>query len=195
VSTRICVLAVAAALRTALSPISQGVTRNKHMEAHHTIHSDSPEAIDYLELDTIIEEQFGRDKENLIMILQEIQKRYNYLPQATLTYLAAKIDIPLSTIFGVGTFYSTFSLEPRGKHIISVCLGTACHVRGAEKVRERLQESLNIGDGQTTEDMRFTLESVRCLGCCSLGPVVRVDDDIHGRITSDMTEKILEGYN
>jgi NADH-quinone oxidoreductase subunit E len=76
-----------------------------------------------------------------------------------------------------------------------VCLGTACHVRGAEKVRERLQESLNISDGQTTEDMRFTLESVRCLGCCSLGPVVRVDDDIHGRITSDMTGKILEGYN
>jgi len=151
--------------------------------------------IDYMELDTIIEEQFNRDKENLIMILQEIQKKYNYLPQASLIYLSEKLDIPISTIFGVGTFYSTFSLEPRGKHIISVCLGTACHVRGAEKIREKIQESLNLLDGQTTEDMRFTLESVRCLGCCSLGPVVRVDDDIHGRITSDMTGKILEKYS
>ena len=157
--------------------------------------SHQPVEIDYMELDTIIEEQFNRDKENLIMILQEIQKKYNYLPQASLIYLSEKIGVPISTIFGVGTFYSTFSLEPRGKHIISVCLGTACHVRGAEKVRDRIQESLNLHDGQTTEDMLFTLESVRCLGCCSLGPVVRVDDDIYGRITSDMAGKILENYS
>ena len=157
--------------------------------------SHQPVEIDYMELDTIIEEQFNKDKENLIMILQEIQKKYNYLPQASLIYLSEKIGVPISTIFGVGTFYSTFSLEPRGKHIISVCLGTACHVRGAEKVRDRIQESLNLKDGQTTEDMLFTLESVRCLGCCSLGPVVRVDDDIYGRITSDMTGKILENYS
>ena len=157
--------------------------------------SHQPVEIDYMELDTIIEEQFNKDKENLIMILQEIQKKYNYLPQASLIYLSEKIGVPISTIFGVGTFYSTFSLEPRGKHIISVCLGTACHVRGAEKVRDRIQESLNLQDGQTTEDMLFTLESVRCLGCCSLGPVVRVDDDIYGRITSDMTGKILENYS
>jgi len=164
------------------------------MEEEHSASSHQPVAIDYMELDTIIEEQFNGDKENLIMILQEIQKRYNYLPQESLIYLAEKIDIPISTIFGVGTFYSTFSLEPRGKHIISVCLGTACHVRGAERVRERMQETLHIRDGQTTEDMFFTLESVRCLGCCSLGPVVRVDDDIHCRITSDMAGKIIENY-
>ena len=156
--------------------------------------SHQPVAIDYMELDTIIEEQFSGDKENLIMILQEIQRKYNYLPQASLLYLSEKIGVPISKIFGVGTFYSTFSLEPRGKHIISVCLGTACHVRGAEKVRERIQETLHIHDGQTTEDMLFTLESVRCLGCCSLGPVVRVDDDIHGRITADMTGKIIDSY-
>jgi len=157
--------------------------------------SHQPVAIDYMELDTIIEEQFSGDKENLIMILQEIQRKYNYLPQASLLYLSEKIGVPISKIFGVGTFYSTFSLEPRGKHIISVCLGTACHVRGAERVRERIQETLHIHDGQTTEDMLFTLESVRCLGCCSLGPVLRVDDDIHGRITSDMAGKIVERYN
>ena len=164
------------------------------MDQGGSANSDQPVAIDYMELDTIIEEQFNGDKENLIMILQEIQKKYNYLPQASLIYLAEKIGIPISTIYGVGTFYSTFSLEPRGKHIISVCLGTACHVRGAEKVRERIQETLHIHDGQTTEDMLFTLESVRCLGCCSLGPVVRVDDDIHGRITADMTGKIIDSY-
>ena len=164
------------------------------MEQGGSATSDQPVAIDYMELDTIIEGQFNGDKENLIMILQEIQKKYNYLPQASLIYLAEKMGIPISTIFGVGTFYSTFSLEPRGKHIISVCLGTACHVRGAEKVRERIQETLHIHDGQTTEDMLFTLESVRCLGCCSLGPVVRVDDDIHGRITADMTGKIIDSY-
>ena len=164
------------------------------MEQGGSANSDQPVAIDYMELDTIIEEQFNGDKENLIMILQEIQKKYNYLPQASLLYLSEKIGVPISKIFGVGTFYSTFSLEPRGKHIISVCLGTACHVRGAEKVRERVQETLHIHDGQTTEDMLFTLESVRCLGCCSLGPVVRVDDDIHGRITADMTGKIIDSY-
>jgi len=165
------------------------------MEQVGSASSHQPVEIDYMELDKIIEEQFHRDKEKLIMILQEIQRKYNYLPQASLIYLSEKMGVPISKIFGVVTFYSTFSLQPRGKHIISVCLGTACHVRGAEKVRERIEETLNIRDGQTTEDMRFTLESVRCLGCCSLGPVVRVDDDIHGRITADMTEKILENYN
>jgi NADH:ubiquinone oxidoreductase subunit E len=150
--------------------------------------------IDYMELDKIIEQQFHNDKENLIMILQEIQRKYNYLPQASLVYLSEKIGVPLSKIFGVGTFYSTFSLEPRGKHIISVCLGTACHVRGADKIKEKIQEILNIKDGQTTEDMRFTLESVRCLGCCSLGPVVRVDNNIYGRVTLDQAGTILENY-
>lgn len=151
--------------------------------------------IDYMELDKIIEEQFDNDRENLIMILQAIQKTYNYLPQASLRYLSEKIGVPTSKIYGVGTFYSTFSLEPRGKNIISVCLGTACHVRGGAKIRERIQESLKIRDGETTDDMLFSLESVRCLGCCSLGPVVRINDDIHGRITMDKAEKILEGYN
>jgi len=151
--------------------------------------------IDYMELDKIIEEQFDNDRENLIMILQAIQKTYNYLPQASLRYLSEKIGVPTSKIYGVGTFYSTFSLEPRGKNIISVCLGTACHVRGGAKIRERIQEALKIRDGETTDDMLFSLESVRCLGCCSLGPVVRINDDIHGRITMDKAEKILEGYN
>jgi NADH-quinone oxidoreductase subunit E len=150
--------------------------------------------VDFMELDTIIEKEFNSDKENLIMILQAIQRHYNYLPQPALTYLSAKIGIPFSKIYGVATFYSTFSLQPRGRNIISICLGTACHVRGGERVREKITEVLNIGDGETTPDNRFTLESVRCIGCCSLGPVVKINEDIHGRISSDAIPKALDQY-
>ncbi|MDA3897535.1 MAG: NADH-quinone oxidoreductase subunit NuoE [Desulfobacteraceae bacterium] len=150
--------------------------------------------IDYMVLDSIIEKDFGQDKENLIMILQAIQRHYNYLPRPALNYLSIKIGIPMSQIYGVATFYSTFSLEPRGRNIISICLGTACHVRGGARVNDKLEELLNIGDGQTTEDKRFTLESVRCIGCCSLGPVVKINEDMHGRIGSDEIEKVLGQY-
>lgn len=150
--------------------------------------------IDYMELDRIIEEDFGNDKENLIMILQAIQRKYNYLPRPALAYLSTKINVPMSKIYGVATFYSTFSLEPRGRNIISICRGTACHVRGAERVLEQIQQSLCICDGETTEDMRFTLESVRCIGCCSLGPVVKINEDMHGRIATDKIDKILKQY-
>jgi NADH-quinone oxidoreductase subunit E len=150
--------------------------------------------IDYMELDNIIEKEFGQDKENLIMILQAIQKRYNFLPKPALNYLSTKIGIPMSQIYGVATFYSTFSLEPRGRNIISICLGTACHVRGGARVNDKLEELLSIGDGQTTDDKRFTLESVRCIGCCSLGPVVKINEDMHGRIGSDEIEKVLDQY-
>ncbi len=159
--------------------------------APDTVQSD---AIDYMELDRIIENEFNKDKENLIMILQAIQRRYNYLPRPAMEYLSVKIGIPASRIYGVATFYSTFSLEPRGRNIISICLGTACHVRGGERVHERLEELLSIGDGETTEDKRFTLESVRCIGCCSLGPVVKINEDMHGRITSDQVDDVLDHY-
>jgi NADH:ubiquinone oxidoreductase subunit E len=155
---------------------------------------EAVEAVDFVELDTIIDDEFANDQENLIMILQAIQRRYNYLPKPALTYLSVKIGVPYSKIYEVATFYSTFSLEPRGRNIISLCLGTACHVRGAERIRERLHDTLKVGDGQTTEDMRFTLESVRCIGCCSLGPVIKVNEDMHGRIATDEVEKVLGQY-
>ena len=151
-------------------------------------------AIDYRELDDVIENRFGNNKENLIMILQEIQKRYNYLPRPALTYLSTKIGIPYSKIYGVATFYASFSLEPRGRNIISICTGTACHVRGAERVRETISNSLRLEEGKTTEDRRFTLETVRCIGCCSLGPVVKINEDMHGRISTDQLNKILDQY-
>ncbi len=152
------------------------------------------EDIDYIVLDKIIEDEFDGDKENLIMILQAIQRQYNYLPKPALSYLSEKIGTPYSQIYGVATFYSTFSLEPRGRNIVSICLGTACHVRGGERVRERLEETLGIKDGQTTGDKRFTLESVRCIGCCSLGPVIKINEDMHGRIASDEVKTTLEQY-
>ncbi len=156
--------------------------------------ADQEPEIDYTELDRIIEEDFDNNKENLIMMLQAIQGRYNYLPRPALAYLSEKIGVPLSKIYGIGTFYSTFSLEPRGRNILSVCLGTACHVRGAARVIERIEEALGITAGETTDDTRFTLETVRCIGCCSLGPVVKVNEDIHSRISSDQVEEVLDQY-
>ena len=150
--------------------------------------------IDYMELDRIIEEDFNNDKENLIMIIQAIQRRYNYLPEPALKYLATSIGVPLSQIYGVATFYSTFSLKPRGRNIVSICLGTACHVRGGERVRERIGETLNLKDGETTDDMRFTLETVRCIGCCSLGPVIKINEDMHGNLSSDQVDDIIDQY-
>jgi NADH:ubiquinone oxidoreductase subunit E len=164
------------------------------MHESDSVQATQPEEIDYMELDKIIEQEFQTDKENLIMILQAIQRRYNYLPQSALSYLSQKMDVPLSQIYGVGTFYSTFSLEPRGRNIISICLGTACHVRGGERVKETIEDTLKIQDGQTTEDKKFTLESVRCIGCCSLGPVVKINEDIHGRISANEVKKTLETY-
>lgn len=164
------------------------------MSEAQAIRTEQAEEVDFVELDTMIDKQFSTDKENLIMILQAIQRHYNYLPKPALTYLSAKIGVPYSKIYEVATFYSTFSLEPRGRNIISICLGTACHVRGAERVRERLHDSLNIADGQTTEDGRYTLESVRCIGCCSLGPVLKINEDMYGRIATDEVEKVLGQY-
>lgn len=164
------------------------------MKAAHQGLASSPEDLDYLELDEIIEEEFGRDKENLIMMLQAIQRRYNYLPRPALAYLSEKIGVPLSRVYGIATFYATFSLEPRGRNLITVCLGTACHVRGAKRVQEQIEQHLQIGNGQTTQDGAFTLESVRCIGCCSLGPVVKINEDVHGRLSPDRVVKTLGSY-
>ena len=153
-----------------------------------------PVEIDYMELDKIIEEEFGTDKESLIMILQAIQRHYNFLPLPALQYLAEKIDVPVSHVYSVATFYATFSLIPKGRNIISICLGTACHVRGGERVRERIESTLDLQGKKTTDDMRFTLEDVRCIGCCSLGPVIKVNEDVYGRIGADQVNEVLEKY-
>ncbi len=150
--------------------------------------------LDLMGLDTLIEEKFDNNPEALIMVLQEVSAEYNYVPQEALRYVAEKLDIPLSTVYSIATFYKAFHLEPRGKHIISQCLGTACHVRGAVKIKDRIESLLSIKAGETTEDMRYTFESVRCLGCCSLGPVVKVDEDVYSNVEKDQVDKILEEY-
>ncbi len=159
-----------------------------------TSEQSGQEEIDYVELDDIIEKEFGSDKENLIMILQAIQQRYNYLSEGALNYLSEKIGVPISQIYGVATFYATFKLKPRGRNIISICRGTACHVRGGQRVFEKVENDLNISDGETTADNRFTFETVRCIGGCSLGPMAKINDDMYGRLSSDRIEKILDQY-
>ncbi len=142
----------------------------------------------------VIEEKYNNDPENVIMILQDISARYNYLPEETLYVVCRELEIPISLVYSVATFYKAFSLEPRGKYIINICLGTACHVRGAEKIKETLEQRLNIHGGETTEDLKFTLDAVRCVGCCALGPVITVNQKAHGGLNRAKALKVVEKY-
>jgi NADH:ubiquinone oxidoreductase subunit E len=150
--------------------------------------------VDLMQLDTLIEEKHQNNPESLVMILQDVSAEYNYLPQDALRYVAEKLEIPLSKVYSVATFYTAFHLEPRGRHIVSQCLGTACHVRGAVKIKDRISNLLTVKAGETTEDMRYTFESVRCLGCCGLAPVVKVDEDVYSNVETDQVQEILEEY-
>ena len=137
---------------------------------------------------------YGAEKSSLIAVLQDIQEAFNYLPKDVLIFLNAAMDVPLARIYEVATFYNAFSLTPRGKYVIEVCAGTACHVTGALTLMERLERELEIKCGGTTGDEVFTLEQVRCLGCCSLAPVVRIGGNIHAYLTQDEIPKILRNY-
>jgi len=130
----------------------------------------------------------------LIPILQDIQANFYYLPKEALIQVSEAMDIPLSRIYSVATFFKAFSLEPRGRHMVSVCLGTACHVRGAPKVLEQIERNLKISRGETTSDFKFTLETVNCMGCCALGPVVRIDGKYFGEINAGKVDSILNKY-
>ena len=134
------------------------------------------------------------DKGQLISILQDVQAELHYLPKGSLIQVSDTMDIPLSRVYSVATFFKAFSLKPRGKHLIDVCLGTACHVRGAPKLLDQLERSLRISRGETTSDFKFTLETVNCMGCCALGPVVRIDGEYFGQMKSDKVDLILTRY-
>ncbi len=138
--------------------------------------------------------KYSCDKNALITILQDVQSEYNYLPRKALIIVSQTLKVPLIDIISVATFYSTFSLEPRGEHTVTVCMGTACHVRGGPKILEEFERRLKIGAGHTTEDKQFSLESVACLGCCAIGPVVVVDDDYHAQTTIRKVQPILKRY-
>ncbi len=128
---------------------------------------ENSEKIDWPRIDEIIEKYHG-SREALLMIMQDVSDMYNYVPPEVIPFLVEKLGVRISLIYSVATFYKTISLEPRGKYIVNVCTGTACHVRGADKIMDALQDHLHIKEGETTDDLLFTLEGVRCIGCCAI---------------------------
>ncbi len=125
-------------------------------------------------------ERYPRDPGSLIAVLQDIQKEFNYLPCEALKATAEALDVPMSKVFSVSTFYNAFCLTPRGDKIIRVCMGTTCHIRGAKQLLEQLETRLNIKAGETTPDLKFTIEVVNCVGACAMAPVVIINEDYHG---------------
>jgi NADH:ubiquinone oxidoreductase subunit E len=150
-------------------------------------------AIDWQKIDSIIE-TYKSDHEALLMIMQDISDIYNYLPSEVIPVLVERLGVKESLIYSVATFYKTISLTPRGKYIISVCTGTACHVRGADKIMDGLKEKLHITEGKTTDDMLFSLQAVRCLGCCASGPVITVNKETHGGMDRASAVNIIDQY-
>lgn len=139
-------------------------------------------------------EECGAKRSSLIPILQKVQDEYRYLPQEILAFVSTALDVPPATVFGVATFYAQFSLEPKGKYIIKVCDGTACHVRGNKSITDAIRKKIGLkGRQTTTKDMRYTLETVSCLGACSLAPAVVVNDKIYGNTTPEGIVAIIDG--
>jgi len=137
---------------------------------------------EYSKIDNIMKNHSWKESA-LISILHEIENLYTYLPVWVLKYISEKLNIPLTQVYGVASFYNAFHLTQHGKHLIRVCEGTACHVRGGHRVMEELERKLNVEAGETTKDLNFTLERVNCLGCCALGPIVMVDDNYYGQMS------------
>ena len=142
-----------------------------------------------------IVKEYGNGKDsNLIAILQQTQDNYGYLPKQALKEVSRLMDVPLTRIFGIVTFYSQFTLIPRGKHAIKICTGTACHVKGVNEVKQKVKDQLNVVEGETTADYQFTLETVACIGTCFLAPVMMVDDKYFGKLTTDTVTDIVDRY-
>ena len=139
-------------------------------------------------------DRYKRKGSALIGILQDIQAEYSYLPKEALSLVKERLNIPLISILSVATFYNLFTFKPRGRHLISACMGTACHVRGAAKIVERLESELGIKRGEATEDLKYSLETVYCVGCCSLAPVMRINSDTYGGLRQDKLTRILKKY-
>ncbi|MCK4257891.1 MAG: NADH-quinone oxidoreductase subunit NuoE [Halanaerobiales bacterium] len=148
---------------------------------------------DFHELDSIIEKYNGQSG-NLIPVLHEVQNIVGYLPLEVQNYVAKRLNIPFSKVYGVVTFYSLFSTAPKGKHTIGVCMGTACYVKGAEAVLEKIKEELGVEIGGTSEDNRFTLTITRCVGTCSMAPVMMIDEKVYGQLKPEKIPEILSKY-
>jgi NADH-quinone oxidoreductase subunit E len=140
-------------------------------------------------------QKYQRDKSALIDVLHDTQSEIGYLPKEALEEIQAGLGVPLSRVYSVATFFKAFSLQPRGRHLINVCMGTACHVRGADKVLEQMEKELGIKRGGNTRDLKFTLETVNCVGACALGPMVIIGEDYHGEMTPEKVGEILKNYS
>ena len=139
-------------------------------------------------------EKYTGDKSNLIQILNEVQEKYGYIPKTAQEEISKYLDIPMAEIYGVITFYARFSLKPKGKYNIAVCLGTACFVKGSEKVLDRVKQLLKIDVGETTPDGLFSIEATRCVGACGLAPVFKVNEEVYGKATPALVDKVIEEY-
>ena len=135
----------------------------------------------------------AKDRSALISILQDVHSEFNYLPEGSLDVISREMGVPLASIYGVATFFRAFSFKPRGRHLATLCVGTACHVRGASRLLTDVEARLGISSGETTRDKRFTLETVNCLGCCAVGPLMVVDGEYHGEMDKKGVEAVLEG--
>ena len=149
--------------------------------------------IDLNTIETILD-RHSTDQRSLIPSLLEIQNEFHYLPSEALHSVSKRMSIPVIQVYQVAAFYKAFSLKPRGKHLITVCLGTACHVRGGDRLIEQVGRILEIEPGENTKDMQFTLEAVNCLGCCALGPVMVLDGKYYGSMAASKVEKVLEKF-
>lgn len=149
--------------------------------------------MDLEQIDAILE-NYGCRHSEIVSIMQEVQRLENFLPQETLRYISKKMELNLARIYDIATFYKAFSLVPRGRHVVKVCCGTACHLGGAAGNLEQLGRSLNIADGETTDDRLFSIETVNCLGACALAPVVVVGEDYYETVNAGRMEKIITSY-
>ncbi len=147
----------------------------------------------YRELDKTIDKYKGQAGA-LIQVLHQAQGIFGYLPKEVQVYIADKLNVPITEVYGVVTFYAFFTMTPKGKHTIGICMGTACYVKGAAKILDSLKAKLKIDVGGTTEDGKFTLEVLRCIGACGLAPAIMIGDDVYGRLTSDKLDAILAKY-
>jgi len=153
--------------------------------------ASEPRPVDLAATDEILA-RYPREEPSLIQVLQDVQRAYNYLPCDVLVKVAEALDVPLAKVFSVSTFYKAFALEPQGEIIIKVCMGTACHIRGAGQLVEELERQLNIRASETTPDLKFTLKTVRCVGACAMAPVVIMGDEYHGGATPVRIPKYLK---
>ncbi len=144
-------------------------------------------------IDEIID-RYVDEEGALVQLLLDIQSELNWLPREAIEQISKRFEVPVSQVYRIASFYKAMSLAPRGKHTVNVCLGTACHVRGGPRIMDKAEDSLEIGAGETTKDMKFTLERVNCLGCCALGPVIVVDDEYYGKLTPAKVEEVLKSY-